>query len=324
MLSAGVASPSSLASPTLALPSHNARPVHGVRFSRNDGHLLATCAFDGTARLWHASGYYEGAQTFKCSQTPLLQVDWSSKNDVLLVASSDYSAQAWDVESGRKVAKLLGHSLYVNGICACEDMGAATSSDDGTVRLWDLRADEPCTQTFAVGREVTAVAWSPKNSLVFCGSLDSVIRGFDPRKGDAPAMALRGHADMVTGLAVSPDGKRLLSHALDGFLRVWDVAPFSTLADRVLVKVAHGAAQAADSVEPPSLMRCAWSADGRRFSAGSGTASKFAVAVWEADGRPVRELAGHTGQVIEVAFHPLEPVVASCGLDGACLVGEVM
>ena len=167
--SSSAVAPSSLASPTLSLPSHNGRPVHGVRFARNEGHLLATCAFDGTARLWKASGYYESVQVLKCSTSPLLQVDWSLRNESLLVASSDFSAQAWDVESMQKVGKFHGHSLYVNGICAYEDFGAATSSDDGTVRLWDLRVggEEACTHTFTVGREVTSVAWSQKNSCWF-------------------------------------------------------------------------------------------------------------------------------------------------------------
>jgi Prp8 binding protein len=242
------------------------------------------------------------------------------------VASADCTAQAWDVEASRKVGKLAGHSLYVNGVCAWSEHGAATSSDDGTVRLWDLREQDPNALTFDIVREATSVAWSPRNSLVFAGSLDNLIRGFDPRLGAAaePVMLLQGHADTVTGLSVSPDGKRLLSHALDGSLRVWDVAPFSALADRCLLQVAHGQpAAAASSLEPPGLMRCAWSPDGARFSAGSGLYSKHAVCVWDHSGRPLLALPGHAGQVIEAAFHPTENVLASCGMDGNVLVGEL-
>jgi len=136
-------------------------------------------------------------------------------------------------------------------------------------------------------------------------------------------MTLLGHTDTVTGLAVSPDGKRLLSHALDGTLHVWDVAPFSTLPDRVLFKVAHGAPNSQTSTEPPSLMRCAWSPDGRRFTAGSGMQSKNTVCIWDHEGQPLLALPGHMGQAIEAVFHPLENVLASCGMDGNCLVGEL-
>ena len=37
-------------------------------------------------------------------------------------------------------------------------------------------------------------------------------------------MIFKGHTDIVTGVAFSPDGKYLLTSSWDGTVRLWDVA----------------------------------------------------------------------------------------------------
>ncbi len=91
------------------------------------------------------------------------------------------------------------------------------------------------------------------------------------------------HVSAVTGLAVSPDGTRLLSNAMDSSLRIWDIrafvpyhnshhgttaGPSSSAADMdaarceaVLLGAHHGAEK--------QLLRCAWSPDQRMVTCGS-------------------------------------------------------
>jgi len=38
-------------------------------------------------------------------------------------------------------------------------------------------------------------------------------------------LTLRGHANLVTGVAFSPDGKRLATASWDQTAKVWDVEP---------------------------------------------------------------------------------------------------
>lgn len=49
---------------------------------------------------------------------------------------------------------------------------------------------------------------------------------FDLRKSTLSA-TLPGHADTVTGLALSPDGNHLLSNSMDNTLRAWDMRPYA-------------------------------------------------------------------------------------------------
>jgi len=48
--------------------------------------------------------------------------------------------QVWELETGRELTTLRGHTL---GICALQfdEQKLATSSEDATVRLWDVRTE---------------------------------------------------------------------------------------------------------------------------------------------------------------------------------------
>ena len=61
-----------------------------------------------------------------------------------------------------------------------------------------------------------------------------------------------------------------------------------------------------------NLLKCAWSPDGSKVSAGSG--DRF-VYVWDTTTRRILyKLPGHAGSVNETDFHPLEPIGECTGL----------
>ena len=118
------------------------------------------------------------------------------------------------------------------------------------------------------------------------------------------------------GISVSPDGTHLLSNSADNTLRAWDIRPYVVGAERC-VRVFQGHAHNFEKL----MLRCDWSSDGARVSAGS--ADRF-VYVWDfATRRMLYKLPGHAGAVSQVAFHPDEPVIASCSQDAKIYVGEI-
>jgi Prp8 binding protein len=59
-----------------------------------------------------------------------------------------------------------------------------------------------------------------------------------------------------------------------------------------------------------NLLRCSWSPDGTKVSAGS--ADRF-VYIWDTTSRRIiYKLPGHNGSVNDVVFHPKEPIGNLC------------
>jgi cytochrome c len=115
-----------------------------------------------------------------------------------------------------------------------------------------------------------------------------------------PVMAaLKGHGGAVTGIAVTPDGVRVLSVGFDYSLMLWDLA-----ASRQPTRLeGHEAAVAAVAVFP----------DGRHAVSGSDDRT---VGYWDlATGSLVARWHGHQGKVAAVAAAPDGSFVASGGWD---------
>jgi WD40 repeat protein len=120
-----------------------------------------------------------------------------------------------------------------------------------------------------------------------------------PRVGSREPRPLQGHADAVTALLFSADGKLLLSAGLDGamVLRRAD-----TDKERMRFKDNKGVFGAA--LSPDGKLLASAGADGR-------------VRLWStSNGRPVRQLPGHAKAAFCVAFSPDGKVLASGGGDG--------
>src|SRR6202042_1361527 len=99
---------------------------------------------------------------------------------------------------------------------------------------------------------------------------------------------LRGHSDVVRGVAFSPDGKHIATASDDQTAKVWDAETGKEL----LTLRGHS----------DSVIGVAFSPDGKRLA----TASADQTAkVWDAEsGKELLTLRGHSGPVDSVAFSP--------------------
>jgi WD40 repeat protein len=126
------------------------------------------------------------------------------------------------------------------------------------------------------------------------------------------------HGDKVNGLAYSPDGTRLASASRDGTVRVWDVGNGRELT----VYRGHEAAKFDDEearaekgqvkVNVKRVAGVAFSGDGKRVA----TAGADEIHIWTADdGKLVKTLKGHKGDVACVAFATKSPDLLLSGGD---------
>ncbi|QIS21379.1 TIR domain-containing protein [Nocardia terpenica] len=111
-----------------------------------------------------------------------------------------------------------------------------------------------------------------------------------------------GTLDIVSGVAFSPDGKRIVSGSFDKTLRLWDAATGKPIGTPL---TGHTA----------GVNGVAFSPDGKRIVSGSDDGT---LRLWDADsGQPIgTPLTGHTDSVNSVAFSPDGNRIISGSTDG--------
>jgi len=246
----------------------------------------------------------------------VLDVQWSTDSTHVLSASADKTGGVWDCYRGKRLRRLAEHSSYVSSICPVRRSNdiCVTCSDDGNAKIWDLR-QRSSTLTLPHQYPVTAVCFDEPGEQVFTGGIDNLIHCWDSRKPNAELFRLSGHHDTITCLRLDPFGSYIISNAMDNEIRVWDIRPFAPI--QRCLKIFHGAQHNFEK----HLQKVNCSNDGSMISAGS---ADRMVYVWDTTTRDIKyKLPGHAGTVMEVDFHPVEPIIGSCGTDHRIYLGEI-
>lgn len=177
--------------------------------------------------LWNVYGECENISLMQGHSGAIMELHFSTDGNSIYTASTDQTVAIWDIETGARVKRLKGHSNFVNS-CQSARRGPVlivSGSDDSSAKIWDPRKRGQCTTLNNI-YQVTAVTFNDTAEQVITGGIDNDIKVWDLRK-NALLYRLKGHADTITGLSLSPDGSYLLSNAMDSTLRIWDVRAFA-------------------------------------------------------------------------------------------------
>ncbi|MFG2984057.1 WD40 repeat domain-containing serine/threonine protein kinase [Streptomyces sp. NPDC048258] len=129
----------------------------------------------------------------------------------------------------------------------------------------------------------------------------------DGGDGSRAWRVLTGHTGVVWSVAISRDGKTLVSGSGDNTIRLWDIA--SGISDHPL------------SSHTGSVRSVAFGPDGETFA--SGSADKT-IQLWSRNSRTATvSLNGHTNTVVSVAFSPDGKTLASAGWDNAVRLWDI-
>ncbi len=135
----------------------------------------------------------------------------------------DNTIRMWDIDTGKLLRTLSGHSQHINAMAYCpESKIIATGSDDHTLRLWD--ADKGKLLHILSGHtdSVRSVAFSPDGRVILSGSGDRTLRLWDVNTGYLLHSLTNETSHTPDSVAFSPDGRTIASY--NGFeIVLWDV-----------------------------------------------------------------------------------------------------
>jgi len=322
--------------------------------------ILAAQARQATAS---AQSQQRVAFSRELAAAAVTNLDVDPERSILLAleaVSATYSVdQTWTLESedalrqglqaSRVELTLRGHTDLVSGAVFSPDgMRIATTSNDGTARIWNARTGaELLSLPTGVTNALHGIDFSPDGKLLATAGKNGTAILWDAATGEKK-FDLMGHSDEVAGFDFSPDGKWLATSSEDRTVKIWDTATgkekitltghfgevwhvvFSPDGKQLATASNDGSARVWDaatgerlltfSSDETTLYSVGYNSDGSRLIT-SGV-NRLAQ-VWDAaSGELLIELDGHIGAVSSAVFSPDDTLIATGSDDGSVIIWD--
>lgn len=215
-------------------PMHHEQGVEALMFTA-DGRWILTTSRDGRVHSWPAHTNAPQAERVSVLDFPM-NARFSPDSRRILVQDSTgeqahLSIRAMDIRSAQTAGPPIRHEQTITDQKFSPDgRSIATTSIDGTARIWDADTHAPVGEAMRHAGSVRTLAFSPDGNWLATGSmfpgneLVGIIRLWDARTGlpieTAQPMV---HQGGVTSVSMSPDGQLLASSSTrDGSVRIWN------------------------------------------------------------------------------------------------------
>ena len=301
--------------PLFDLVGHEVSPLDGV-FSP-DGARIATTSFDGTVRVWDAAtGETETVLEWDMVEEDFPTIPVFNSDGSRLATSTRFGeVRIWDLDGeGAMLILPPPHEVpwAFNMAFSPDDTMLAVVYEEPTAFVWDTRSGE-LLQEVEHGAGVSGVSdvgFSLDGTRFVTGGRDGLVKVWDTESWENTG-TFRGHADAVTDIEVSADG-RVASGGSAGDVFVWDYNTFEV----VHAVVGHDGDVDGIDISP----------DGRYLVTGSWTDTT--TRLWDTSATWSHELSSVPGQVSDlteegaVSFSPDGETIASSSSERLVVVWE--
>ncbi|MCE1247426.1 MAG: hypothetical protein LWY06_12335 [Firmicutes bacterium] len=240
------------------------KAIQEVRFDKSGNYLLAGSS-DGSITIRQKDGdngfkFYKGIESVR----PIMSVDVT--DDLKIIAAGDVMGYVtfWDFETGKQIRRQKTHRESVLCVRFTPDgkklLVSSHNEYDDTIKVLDVSTGNELMKFSGEGHPAWSICLLPgTETFLFSGG--SFIKKADMTTGKVTE-ANKGDRGAIWSMAISPDGKKLVTGGFRGELNIWDLNGFKKINSF-----------AGDQGEIESV---AWMPDGSFVSAGS----ESSIRVW--------------------------------------------
>lgn len=200
-----------------------------------DCRYIVSGSDDTSIRVWMPENDLPLIDKKNIHKAPVNCILWLKKNQIVS-GSDDGTIRLWDFGQGEVRSPLCGHIKRIYDIAPSpNEMLLVSGGNDQTLRLWDLTS-QICLQCLESGHAepIRGVAWSMDGKTIFSASNDKTIicRGFDSNISQMEKEFQQlppEHQDFIYSIAISGNGKYIISASTDTDVFFWDAHSWSLL-----------------------------------------------------------------------------------------------
>jgi WD40 repeat protein len=188
-----------------------------------DGRRLISASTDGSISVWDFASRGK-LLTLEAHKAEVRTIAVSPKGDRLVSASADRTLKIFDLATGEELRTLAGHAGDINGLAITRDGRYIVSASwDSTLRVWDLPSGRHLQTLEGPCPAVLGVAVTPDMSKAVTTCLDGTLHVWRLSFDDHTPVERASHRGSVRDIAISLDGRSVISASSDATLKVWDL-----------------------------------------------------------------------------------------------------
>ncbi len=189
-----------------------------------DGSRVLSWDRNGALKLWDVK---DGQHSVWDDDTFILGAIFTPDGSgVLTWGDYDDALKLWDVKDG-KPSVWKKDTIILGAIFTPDGSGVLTWDYEGTLKLWDVKADGSPKKVWKAGTKITGATFSPDASHVLSWDANGAVKLWDANAKAAKPLQVWKHINAdgdgipVTGAIFTHDGLRTLTWDSDGVMKMW-------------------------------------------------------------------------------------------------------
>ncbi|KAL5525989.1 hypothetical protein ACEPAG_7327 [Sanghuangporus baumii] len=274
-----------------------------------DGKRVISGSHDDTIRIWDVGSTDAVLGSLEAHAGSVISIAFSADGKRFVSGSEDNTIRVWDVDAGKHLSgPFEGHTDRVHSVAFFPDgKRIVSASGDGTIRIWDANN----------GKLVLKLPQIRSSSGIFlpvCTDGKRIISGADSIciwDAETGERVSGPRIENVISVALSPDGRRIVSASEYDTISIWD-----TDSGELLLGPLEG--------HRCGIYSLVFSPDGKRIASGSASADET-IRIWDSDSGELISgpFKAHISTVFSVAFSPNSKLLVSGSWDKTICVWDV-